>query len=294
MDNFQSNLKKIARDTEAFLKNFLKNQSINSKLIIPMKYGLFSGGKNFRSAIVVNTGKIVNEDYQKLIIIGSAVECIHSYSLIHDDLPCMDNDDVRRGKMSTHKKFGESTAVLAGSSLLTLAFEILTSEKLKIKKNLKIDLIKSLSYSSGHLGMAGGQYLDLFFEHKKVTKKKIIDMECMKTGMLFGFCCQAVAIIRNLSNSERKKFYRIGKEIGILYQIADDLIDLKGNIKIVGKITQKDKQMGKSTLLSQLGKSYTTTYAQSLKKRIILKLKKYGKNSNGLIKSIEFILGRNK
>ncbi len=294
MSALKRNLKRISADSEKFLKSFLKKQSSNSLLITPMKYGLFSGGKNFRTSIVVNTGKIFKVAYKKLIIIGAAVECIHSYSLIHDDLPCMDDDDIRRGKMTTHKKFGESTAVLAGNSLLTLAFEILSSSELKIKNNLKIDLIKSLAISSGHLGIAGGQFLDLFFEHKKVSKDRIINMQCMKTGMLFGFCCEAAAIVANLSSIERKKFYQIGKEIGIIYQIADDFIDLTGNKKLAGKPTQKDDKMGKSTLLNSAGKSYANSYAQNLKNKIINKLKKYGKNSNDLIQSIEFILNRQK
>jgi len=294
MSVFERNLKKISADSEKFLKSFLKKQSINSKLITPMKYGLFSGGKNFRTSIVVNTGKIFKVNYKKLIIIGAAAECIHSYSLIHDDLPCMDDDEIRRGKMTTHKKFGESTAVLAGNSLLTLAFEILSSNQLKVKNNLKIHLVKSLAISSGHLGIAGGQFLDLFFEHKKIPKNKIINMQRMKTGMLFGFCCEAVAIVANLSNADRNKFYEIGKEIGTIYQIADDFIDLTGNKKIVGKSTQKDNKMGKRTLLNSAGKYYANLYVENLKNKIINKLKKYGKNSNDLIQSVEFILNREK
>ena len=128
-----------------------------------MKYGVFSGGKRFRSAIVVNTGKIYNIDYKKLIIIGAAIECIHSYSLIHDDLPAMDDDDLRRGKPSLHKKFNEFTAILAGNSLLTMAFKILSEKDLKISENSKNDLIKTLSQCAGHLGLAGGQYSDITF-----------------------------------------------------------------------------------------------------------------------------------
>ncbi len=121
----QKKLNKIARDTNLFLKNFIKNQN-KSELIIPMKYGLFSGGKKIRSKILIDIGTLFKLNYKSSIIVGSAIECIHAYSLIHDDLPCMDNDSIRRGKPSTHKKFGESTAVLAGNSLLTLAFEILS------------------------------------------------------------------------------------------------------------------------------------------------------------------------
>ena len=138
-----------------------------------MKYGIFSGGKRFRSAIIVNTGKIFNIKYEKLIIIGAAVECIHSYSLIHDDLPSMDNDNLRRGKLATHKKFNEFTAILAGNSLLTLAFEILSSKKLNFSSKIKNELIKTLSVYSGSSGLAGGQYFDLTYENKKISKKKL-------------------------------------------------------------------------------------------------------------------------
>ena len=159
-------LNKIAKDTNLFLKRFIKRQK-KSELIIPMKYGLFSGGKKIRSKILIDVGTIFKINYKSLIILGAAVECIHAYSLIHDDLPCMDNDSIRRGKPSTHIKFGESTAVLAGNSLLTMAFEILASPTLKISEKIKINLIKKLSECSGHLGIAGGQYLDLSYEKKK-------------------------------------------------------------------------------------------------------------------------------
>ena len=192
----QNELKKIATDTNFFLKKFIKKQK-KSKLIIPMQYGLFSGGKKIRSKILIDIGLLFKINYKSLIIIGSAVECIHAYSLIHDDLPCMDNDTIRRGKPSTHIKFGESTAVLAGNSLLTMAFEILSHKDLKISEKNKINLINKISESSGHLGVAGGQYLDLSYEHKKVSKKNIINMEIKKTGKLFSFCCAAPLILKN-------------------------------------------------------------------------------------------------
>jgi farnesyl diphosphate synthase len=162
----KKNLIRIAKDTNFFLKKFIKKQK-RTELISAMEYGLFSGGKKIRSKILLDIGKIFKIEYKILIIIGAAVECIHAYSLIHDDLPCMDDDKLRRGKPSTHIKFGESTAVLAGNSLLTMAFEILTSSDLKTKEKNKVNLIKKLSESAGHLGIAGGQYLDLSFEKKK-------------------------------------------------------------------------------------------------------------------------------
>ena len=171
MSNFSSKLDSVAKATNSYLEKFFLKQEKNSYLLKPMKYSIFSGGKRFRSAILVNAGKIYGIDYKKLIIIGSAIECIHSYSLIHDDLPSMDNDDFRRGKLSVHKKFNEFTAILAGNSLLTLAFEILSGNDLKLSQYLKNELIKTLSKCSGHSGLAGGQYSDLTYENKSVLKK---------------------------------------------------------------------------------------------------------------------------
>ena len=167
MLTYSKKLNSIANNTNSYLRHIFSKQKSSSQLLHPMKYGIFSGGKRFRSAIVVNTGKIYGIDYRKLIIIGAAIECIHSYSLIHDDLPSMDDDEIRRGKPSVHKKFNEFTAILAGNSLLTLAFEILSGSDLKISSNLKLELIKSLSSCAGHAGLAGGQYFDLTYESKK-------------------------------------------------------------------------------------------------------------------------------
>jgi len=289
----QKELNKIAKDTNVFLKKFIKKQK-KSELIIPMKYGLFSGGKKIRSKILVDVGLLFKIKYKFLIMIGSAVECIHAYSLIHDDLPCMDNDSIRRGKLSTHKKFGESTAVLAGNSLLTMAFEILSHKSLNISEKSKNNLINKISESSGHLGIAGGQYLDLNYEHKKVSKKKIIEMEIKKTGKLFSFCCVAPLILKNKSINQIKRFEDIGADIGLLFQVADDLIDHKGNFKIVGKKTGKDKKKGKATLISLIGYKNTIKYANDLIVKINNKVKKYGLKSQNLSKTLNYILNRNK
>ena len=289
----QKKLNKIAKDTNIFLKRFIKKQK-KSELIIPMQYGLFSGGKKIRSKILIDIGSLFKINYKSLIQIGSAVECIHAYSLIHDDLPCMDNDSIRRGKPSTHKKFGESTAVLAGNSLLTMAFEILSHKSLNISEKSKINLINKISESSGHLGIAGGQYLDLNYEHKKVSKKKIIEMEIKKTGKLFSFCCVAPLILKNKSIKEIKRFEDIGADIGLLFQVADDLIDHKGNFKIVGKKTGKDKKKGKATLISLIGYKNTIKYANDLIIKINDKVKKYGSKSENLSKTLNYILNRNK
>ena len=286
-------LNKIARDTNLFLKKFIKNQK-KSELITPMKYGLFSGGKKIRSKILIDIGSLFKINYKSLIIVGSAIECIHAYSLIHDDLPCMDNDTIRRGKPSTHIKFGESTAVLAGNSLLTLAFEILSHKILNISEKGKIDLINKISQSSGHQGIAGGQFLDLNYEHKKISKKKVIEMEIKKTGKLFSFVCAAPLILKRKGKREIKKFEKIGADIGLLFQVADDLIDHKGNLIIAGKKTGKDKKKGKATLISLLGYKNTVKYANNLILKINKNLTKYGSNSKNLAKTLNYILNRNK
>ena len=289
----QKELNKIAQDTNSFLKRFVKRQK-KSELMIPMKYGLFSGGKKIRSKILIDIGSIFKINYKSLIILGAAVECIHAYSLIHDDLPCMDNDSIRRGKPSTHIKFGESTAVLAGNSLLTMAFEILSHKDLNLSEKTKINLINKISESSGHLGIAGGQYLDLSFEHKKISKKRIVEMEIKKTGKLFSFCCVAPLIIKKRSKQEINKFENIGADIGLLFQVADDLIDNKGSLLVAGKKTGKDKIKGKATLISLLGHKNTIKYANKLIFKINNKLKKYGSKSKNLSDTLEYILNRNK
>jgi len=286
-------LVRIAKDTNFFLKKFIKKQK-RTELVTAMKYGLFPGGKKIRSKILLDIGAIFKIKYKTLITIGAAVECIHAYSLIHDDLPCMDNDKLRRGKPSTHIKFGESTAVLAGNSLLTMAFEILTSSNLKINEKTKVALVRKLSQSSGHLGIAGGQYLDLSFEKKKISKNKIIDMEIKKTGKLFSFCCAVPAIIKKKNNNDIKFFENIGANIGLLFQIADDLIDFKGSSKIAGKITGKDKKKGKATLISLLGYQNAIRYSDKIKFKIIKDLKSYSSNSSDLNETLDYILTRNK
>ena len=287
------NLNRIAQDTNFFLKNFLNKQN-NSKLIPAMKYGLFPGGKKIRSKILIDVGFLLSVDYKTLITVGAAVECIHAYSLIHDDLPCMDNDKIRRGKPSTHIKFGESTAVLAGNSLLTMAFEILASPTLKVSEKVKINLIKKLSECAGHLGIAGGQYLDLSYEKKKISKNRIIEMEIKKTGKLFGFCCATPAVIKKKDNKEIKFFEDIGFKIGLLFQIADDLIDFKGDSKIAGKKTGKDKKKGKATLISLLGYKNAIKYCDNIILDINKNLKKYGSKSKNLKETLGYILNRDK
>jgi farnesyl diphosphate synthase len=285
-------LNKNAKKIDIFLKKYLNNQT-HSDLVSPMKYGVLSGGKKIRSSVVLGVGKLFNISDVKLLNVCAAVECIHSYSLIHDDLPCMDDDKIRRGEPATHIKFGEATAILAGNSLLTLAFEMIVDTNYKIGNQEKNKIVKSLAYCSGHIGIAGGQYLDLNFEKKKKRFSNILDMQRKKTGKLFNFCCYATGVIAKRNSQELKSLSQLGEDIGLLFQFADDFIDIKGSKKLAGKSTKKDQKKGKSTLISLLGYEKAYTYASKLKKNILSKLSKHGKKADNLINTVEFILERN-
>ena len=284
-------IKKNAKLIDDFIKKYLNNQKY-SNLVPVMKYGTLFGGKKIRTTILLNASEIFNLNSKKIINLCAAVECIHSYSLIHDDLPCMDNDRLRRGKPSAHIKFGESTAILAGNSLLTLAFEIISDKKYKLKPSIKANLIKKLAECAGHMGIAGGQFLDLKYEKKKINFHKIINMQKKKTGKLFEFCCLAPAIVSNKNTKIQKEMSKVGADIGLLFQIADDILDIKGNKRNTGKPVNKDKKKGKSTLINLFGYKKTLEFALIRKKRIINNLKKYGNKSKKLIEVSDFILNR--
>ena len=288
----QKKLNNIVNKINTFLyRYFLKEKK--TELIKPMLYGLLPGGKKVRSKILFDVGNIFKVESYKILQVAAAVECIHAYSLIHDDLPCMDNDNLRRGKLTTHKKFSESTAILAGNSLLTIAFQILSDKRLNINEQKKIKLINLLSKSSGHTGIAGGQFLDLSYEKIKKNKQQIIEMQIKKTGKLFSFCCVA-PIIMSGKSKYLNKFDKIGDEIGLLFQIADDLIDFKGKTLSAGKKTKKDIKMGKATLISLLGVNNTIKYADNLKLKIFKSLNIFGKRSEEFKETINYILKRTK
>ena len=292
MKDTEKKIVKVASHVDIFLKNYLKKRIQNTHLFQALKYGLFSGGKKFRSYLIVTSGKLFNLNYKQLIAVGAAVECMHSYSLIHDDLPSMDDDDFRRGKKSTHKVFGEATAILAGNSLLTLAFEILSSNNININTKSKINLINALASSAGYSGIAGGQFLDLKFEKMRVNKNLIIDMQNKKTGELISFCTESAAILAN-KNSHRKSLKKIGLDIGLLFQITDDLLDLYGDKKKTGKPTRRDKKNGKATIIKSLGINKTIEFCYKLLDDITDKLEnKYGSRADSLVDSVNFLLRR--
>ena len=292
MSDTEKKIVKVAKDVDIFLKKFLKKRNQKSKLYEAIKYGLFSGGKKFRSYLIINTGRIFKLNYSELITVAAAVECIHSYSLIHDDLPSMDDDDFRRGKPSVHKAFGESTAILAGNSLLTLAFEILTSTNMNSSSKSKSDLVHALASASGYSGIAGGQFLDLRFEKMKVTKDLIINMQNKKTGELISFCSESAAILSG-KEKERSFLKKIGLDIGLLFQVTDDLLDVFGDRKKIGKPTRRDNKKGKATIIRNLGVNKTIEFSYELADGINERLKnRYGTRADSLIDSVNFLLRR--
>ena len=290
MSDFQQDLKMVAEQVNSYLKDYLKKQLSDNKLYEAMDYGLFSGGKMIRSYLVHASCKILDVQEKEYIPIAAAVEWIHSYSLIHDDLPAMDNDDFRRGKESTHKAYGEFTAILAGSSLLTLAFEIISDLNFNISNEKKLKIIYALSSCSGHLGIAGGQFFDLSLKNDKASKDNIINMQNKKTGALMGFCIDAAAILAGKKDFE-EKFRNIGIKMGLLFQIKDDFLDKYGSADILGKPAQQDVAKGKNTLIDYLGEGETKKLMNNLQVEIERDLKPLSK-TNALLDCMSFIINR--
>ena len=290
MSDFQQDLKMVAEQVNSYLKDYLRKQLSDNKLYEAMDYGLFSGGKMIRSYLVHASCKILDVQEKEYMPIAAAVECIHSYSLIHDDLPAMDNDDFRRGKESTHKAYGEFTAILAGSSLLTLAFEIISDSNVNISNEKKLKIIYALSLCSGHLGIAGGQFFDLSLKNDMASKDNIINMQNKKTGALMGFCIEAAAILADKKDLE-EKFRSIGIKMGLLFQIKDDFLDKYGSADILGKPTQQDVTKGKNTLIDYLGEGETKKLMKNLQIEIEKDLKSLPK-TNSLLDCMNFIINR--
>ena len=259
---------------DKYYNNILQKKLDKSLLVKAMKYSSINGGKRIRSFLVSQSSKIVNLSSENAMIISSSIESIHAYSLIHDDLPSMDNDDYRRGKLSTHKKFGEATAILAGDALHDFAFQLLSGCLKKIDKETNLKLINYLTLCTGYGGLAGGQSLDLLYENKNLSKNKIIEMYNKKTGSLFEFSFAAPFIIKDKSIKRIKFSKNYGSIFGMIFQIVDDLIDEVNSFKEIGKTPGKDKKQGKRTLLSVIGKTKAKNYCEEIVENFIRKYKK--------------------
>ena len=273
-------------------KELLNNNLDSSILSKAMFYGCNNGGKRIRPFLVKQASKITDINRSDTFTIGASIELIHSYSLIHDDLPSMDNDDYRRGKLSTHKKFNEATAILAGDALHDLAFALLSGNLKNNNCKSKLELINYLSLCIGHKGLALGQSLDLEFENKKINKNKILNMYLNKTGKLFEFSFSAPFILANAKKSDISFAREFGKLFGLIFQVIDDLIDEIGTFEKIGKTPGKDIKQGKSTLLGLIGEKKVIDMCKSKINLFIKKHKKIMNENPMLISLLEFGMKR--
>ncbi len=291
----QNELNNYALEIDNLLNDLLNIPTTNeAKLYEAMLYSLIGGGKKLRAFIVRATSEIFNVNRTYALRVGAAIEMVHTYSLIHDDLPCMDDDDLRRGKASLHVMYDEATAILAGDSLLTLAFGVLGHEKTHFDPKVRIELIKKLSFFSGPNGMCGGQIIDILSNKENYLFKDLERLQNLKTGSLFAFSCVAGALLGNASNDSRLALENFGKKIGLAYQIGDDILDVEGKESFLGKKVGKDSKAGKKNFVSLLGIEEAKVNVENLVNFAINDVKeKFGINANNLIKIASFIKDRN-
>ncbi|WP_340265143.1 polyprenyl synthetase family protein [Sphingobium mellinum] len=223
------------------------------RLYEAMRHATIGGGKRLRPLLVQAASDLFNISRESALRVGLAVECIHVYSLVHDDLPAMDNDDMRRGKPTIHKAFDEATAVLTGDCLHDLAFEVLADEQTHSDPFVRIELVKALALASGPAGMAGGQMMDLVAEKQSFDLVTVTRLQQLKTGALIAFCVDAAAIMARIPAEARRSLHGYARDIGLAFQIADDLLDVEGDAALAGKALGKDAAAGKETFVSLLG-----------------------------------------
>ncbi len=263
--------------TEATLDALLpKPAGPEARLLEAMRYATLTGGKRLRAFFVLQTGNLFGVDRGSLGRMAAAVECLHAYSLVHDDLPAMDNDDLRRGKPALHKAFDEATAILAGDALLTLAFSLAASPEAHGDPFVRCELISRLSAASGHGGMVGGQMMDLAFEGQSPPLPEITRLQRMKTAALITFCNEAGAIMGKASARALQALSAYGQEVGLAYQIADDLLDIEGTEAEMGKSVRKDADCGKTTVVSVLGPERARAQAEAMAAQAVGHLELFG------------------
>jgi farnesyl diphosphate synthase len=286
---FETALQDAASATDAMLEQLL-SQSASPRLLSAMRYAVLGAGKRLRPFLVLESARLFNVPRACPLRVGAALECVHCYSLVHDDLPAMDDDELRRGKPTAHKKFDEATAILAGDSLLTLAFEILAHEDTHPDAMTRSTLVLELAKASGKEGMAGGQMLDIEAEKESSSAlEHIMRIQSHKTGALFRFACESGAI---LAGSDRAPLRRYADDIGLAFQITDDLLDLESTPAELGKATQKDSGKGKATIASLIGRDAAQLKAQELASSAIAALAPYGSAAETLRAAARFIISR--
>lgn len=294
---FETRLRDNAARTEALLGELLSGDARPDEITRPenlleaMRHGVLNGGKRLRPFLVIETADMLGGEPTAALHVGAALECLHCYSLVHDDLPAMDNDDLRRGQPTVHKKYDEATAILAGDSLLTLAFDIIAS-KTDLADDRKAALVLALARAAGIGGMAGGQALDLAAEKNPPDEVGIITLQAMKTGALIRFACEAGAIIAGSDASERQRLRSFGEKIGLAFQLADDLLDLTSDAATMGKATGKDATRGKGTLVALHGEAWANARLQQLVQEAADLLAPYGTRAEILIDTARFVADR--
>jgi farnesyl diphosphate synthase len=265
-EQFQDRLNQVAKDAEGLLDRLLGKTLAGEELARParlldaMRYASLGAGKRFRPFLVVESANLFGVPPEQSLMAGVALECVHCYSLVHDDLPAMDNDDLRRGQPTAHKAFDEATAILAGDGLLTFAFDILARPETHPSPTVRIELVLALARAAGLGGMVGGQMLDLAAEGRfdggvpqRLVEAEVATLQAMKTGALLKFACRAGGILGQASAAQRDALDRYGIAVGKAFQIADDLLDVEGDPALVGKQTGKDADAGKATIVGLLG-----------------------------------------
>jgi len=290
---FEAESSRVSRDIDRFFSRLLHNTGDGrDRLYEAMRHATLGGGKRLRPLLTSASARLFAIDTDRAMRVGAAIEAIHVYSLIHDDLPCMDNDDLRRGKPTVHKAFGEAEAVLAGDSLHALAFEILAHPATHDDPFVRAELVLELAKAAGPSGMAGGQMLDLFAEGQELDLPAITRMQQLKTGALIEYAVEAACIMVRMSNDARTPYRGYARNIGLAFQIADDLIDHQGCEAAAGKRTGKDLAAGKATFVSLLGPDRARQQAAVLVEQAIEHLAEHGEEADLLRAIARFAIER--
>lgn len=291
-NDVESKLKAWAAEIDTLLERLLP---AGGDLVAAMHYAVLGEGKRLRPYLLAESGKLFGVPRERLLRAGAALECVHCYSLIHDDLPAMDNDDLRRGKPTVHKAFDEGTAILAGDALQTFAFEILSEAETHPDASVRCELIAALARAAGKDGLAGGQMRDLSAgKHHPFGLEDVMLMQAMKTGALFSFACQGGAILGRASRQDRAALRHYSDNIGLAFQIVDDLLDTESSSDQLGKATQKDKRTGKATYIDLLGADGARAKATELIAAAKAALVHFGKTANSLTEAADFMIHRAK
>jgi farnesyl diphosphate synthase len=301
--DFAHRLTAVATETEALLDRLLDGAVLPGetarprRLLDAMRWSALGGGKRLRPFLVVETAALFGAPRDGALLAGCALELLHCYSLVHDDLPAMDNDDLRRGRPTVHKAFDEATAILAGDALFTLAFDVMARDEVHAEPGVRIALVRELARAAGLGGMAGGQMLDLSaegrFETKRaLTEPEIVTLQAMKTGALIRFACNAGAILGQADAPNRASIERYGAAIGQTFQIADDLLDVEGDSAQLGKAAGKDAAAGKATLVAVLGVAGARARLDRLIAEADAALLSFGVNADTLRATARFIAER--